>query len=70
MIVKGSQIQWIRRCAPRRHPLADQVYDALTVVIVVIVVAACSPGLSPEALGLIGTVATVLGSRSRPRTCR
>ncbi|MEU4211707.1 hypothetical protein AB0F13_17170 [Streptomyces sp. NPDC026206] len=53
--------------ARRRHPLADQLHDALTIVIVVIVVAVCSPGLSPEALGLIGVVTTVLGSRARAR---
>ncbi|MFG2178229.1 hypothetical protein ACGFLS_05835 [Streptomyces abikoensis] len=65
MIVKGMRIQQIRRYAPHRHPLADQVHDGLTVVIVVVVVAVCSRGMSPEALGLVGVVATVIGSRSR-----
>lgn len=68
--MKGGWKQYMERRqgnGRRRHPLADQVYDALTVVIVVIVVALCSPGLSPEALGLIGVVTTVVGSRTRAR---
>ncbi len=56
--------------APRRHPLADQVHDALTVVIVVVVVAVCSPNPTPEKLGLIGLVVTVLGSRERAKAVR
>ncbi|MEV5240822.1 hypothetical protein AB0K89_17215 [Streptomyces cinnamoneus] len=50
-----------------RHPLADQICDALTIVVVIVVVAVCSPGLSPEALTLIGVLATVLGHRERAR---
>ncbi|WP_190132590.1 hypothetical protein [Streptomyces mashuensis] len=59
-----------RKGARRRHPLAGQLYDALTIVIVVVVVAACAPGLRPEALGLVGLVVTVLGSRAQARGLR
>ncbi|MEU3877958.1 hypothetical protein [Streptomyces sp. NPDC029704] len=68
MIVKGRHKRFQERrrgSAPRRHPLADQVYDALTIVIVVVVVAVCAPGMKPEALGLVGLVASIVGSRSR-----
>ena len=53
----------------RRHPLADHAREAWTVIVVVVVVA-CAPHLSPEALSLIGVMATLLGSRVRPQSAR
>lgn len=55
-----------QRKARRRHPLADHAPEAWIVIVVVVVVVG-SPYLSPEAMGLIGVVVTLLGSRVRPQ---